>query len=88
MAPTPVTALLAAVILVELTIVLVPLAQVYAVGTIFAIIPLMVVTMIAIVVASMIAASSDNHFLGSGRLGRCRGSESRSEKKKTQIFCC
>jgi hypothetical protein len=87
MAPTPVTALLTLVVLVELTIVSVPLAKVYAVGTIFAVIPHMVVTMIAIVVASMIAASSDNHFLGSG-LGCCRGSQSRSEKKKTQIFCC
>src|ERR1700722_2342383 len=87
MAPSPVITLLAAVIPVELAIVFVPLAQVYAVGTVFAVIPLMVVTMIAIVVASMIAASSDNHFLGSARLGCCRGSESRSEKEKTQVFC-
>jgi hypothetical protein len=88
MAPIPVIALLAPVISLELTIVSVPLAQVYAVGTVFAVIPLMVVTMIAIVVASMSAASSDNHFLRSARLGCCRGSESRSEKKKTQVFCC
>jgi hypothetical protein len=88
MAPTPVTALLTPVISMELTIISVPLAQVYAVGTVFAVIPLMVVTMIAIVVASMLAASSDNHFLRSARLGGCRGSESRSEKNKSQIFCC
>ena len=88
MAPSPVTALLALVISVELTIVSVPLAQVYAVGTIFAVIPLMVVAMVAIVVASMIAASSDNHFLGISHQGCRRGSERRGEKKKTQIFCC
>lgn len=88
MAPIPVIALLVPAISVELPILPVPLTQVYAVGTIFAVIPLMVVTMIAIVVAGMIAASRDYHFLGSARLGCCRGSESRSEKKKTQIFCC
>jgi hypothetical protein len=88
MAPIPVVALLPPVISVELAIVSVPLAQVYTVGTVFAVIPLMVVTMMAIVVASMIAASGDNHFLRSARLGCRRGSERRREKKKTQIFGC
>jgi hypothetical protein len=75
-APIPVMALLSAAISVELTIVSVPLAKVDAIGMIFAVIPLVVVTMIAIVVARMIDA--DYHFLGSGCLGGCRGSESRS----------
>jgi len=87
MAPIPVIALLTPIISVELTIVFVPLAQVHAVGAVFAVIPLMVVTMVAIVVASMIAASGDNHFLRGGCLGCYRGGESRSEKKKTQVFC-
>jgi len=86
MTPIPVVALLAAAILVELTIASVPFAEVYAVGTVFAVIPLMVVTMIAIVVSRMIDA--DHHFLGGGRLGCCRSSECRGQEKKTEIFGC
>src|SRR5580658_9733017 len=47
----------------------------------------MIVTMIAIVVASVIALS-DYHFLGCSWLGCCRGSERRRQKKKTQISGC
>ena len=71
MAPIPVVSLLAAVISAELAIVSVPFAEVYAVITVLAVIPLMIVMMMAIVVAIVIAARTDNHFLGSARLGCC-----------------
>ena len=82
MAPIPVVALLAAVIPMELTIVPVPLAKVNAIGTVFAVIPFMVIAMIAIVVTSMIAASGNHYFLGGG-LRCCRSSKRRSQEKKT-----
>jgi hypothetical protein len=88
MAPIPVMCLLAATIVMELAIVSVPFAEVDPIGTVFAVIPLMVVTMIAIVVARVIAPRGDNHFLRSARPGCCRGSERRREKDKTQIFGC
>ena len=66
MAPIPVVALLVAAISMELTIVFVPLAKVYAVGTVFAVVPFMVITMIAIVITGMIAASCNHDFLGAG----------------------
>ncbi len=65
MAPLPVVILLAAADVVELTIVSVPFAEVYAIGTVFAVIPLMIVTMIAIVIAMVIDASTDYYLLGS-----------------------
>jgi len=54
MTPLPVVILLAAAIAMELAIVSVPFAKVYAIGMVFAVIPLMIVTMITIVVARMI----------------------------------
>jgi hypothetical protein len=87
MAPLPVIVLLLAGCKVELAIISVPFAEIDAVRTVFAIIPLMVVMMIAIVVASMIAASGNYNFLGSGCC-YCRRSERGSQKKKTQIFGC
>jgi hypothetical protein len=87
MAPIPVITLLAPAISIELAIVSVPFTEVYAVRTVLAVIPLVVVMMMAIVVAIVIAASGDNHFLRAGCLGCYRGGESRSEKKKTQVFC-
>jgi hypothetical protein len=81
MAPIPVIALLAAAVVLELAIVSVPFAKVYAIRTVFTVIPLMVVTMITIVIASR--TDADHHLRGSGCLGRRYGGESRSEKKKT-----
>jgi hypothetical protein len=66
MPPIPVIALLLAGRQVELAIVPVPFAKIHAVGTVFAIIPYMVVMMIVIVVAGMIAARRNYHFLCSG----------------------
>ena len=54
MAPVPVAVLLATVSVAEFAIPSVPFAKVYAIGMVFAVIPLMIVTMIAIVVARMI----------------------------------
>jgi hypothetical protein len=71
MAPIPVVILLATVISVKLTVVPVPFAKVDSIGTVFAIIPLMVVAMVAIIVARVFAARSDNHFLRSARFGCC-----------------
>ena len=78
MTPLPVAILLAAVDAVELTIRSMPFAEVQAIGMVFAVIPLMVVTAITIVIARMI--DPDNHFLGSARLGCRRNSERRSQK--------
>jgi putative Mn2+ efflux pump MntP len=83
MTPVPVVVLLAPAISMELAIVSVPFAEVYAVSTVFAVIPLMIVTMIAIVVAMMIPFVSDYNFLRSARLGCCYGSERRRKKKET-----
>ena len=58
MAPIPVVALAAMVFAAELTIVAVSFAEINAVGTVFAIIPLMIVTMVAVIVAGMIAAAN------------------------------
>jgi hypothetical protein len=71
MAPIPVITLLATAIAVELAVVPVPFAKVDSIGTVFAVIPLMVVTMVAIIVARVVAARSDNHFLRSARFGCC-----------------
>ena len=86
MAPLPVAILLAAVIAMELAIISVPFAKVYAIGTVFAVIPLMIVMMVAIIVARMI--HSDLYFLGRARLGRRRSSECCRQKQKTQISSC
>jgi hypothetical protein len=86
-APIPVIALLFAGRKVELAIISVPFAEINAVGTVFAFIPRVVVMMVAIVVASMVAAGGNYHLLGSG-LVRCRGRERGCQKKKTQIFGC
>jgi hypothetical protein len=66
MTPIPVIALLFAGRQVELAIISAPFAKIDAVGTVFVLIPDMVVMMIAIVVARMIAARRNYHFLGSG----------------------
>ena len=80
MTPLPVVILLAAVDVVELTIVSVPFAQVRAIGTVFAVIPLMIVTMIAVVIAMVIDASTDYYLLGRSRLWRCRSRECCSQE--------
>ncbi len=85
-APIPVIVLFTATREAEFTVVSVPLAKVDAVGTVFAVIPLMVVTMIAIVVARMI--DPDYHFLRRASLGCGRGSECRRQEKETQVFSC
>jgi hypothetical protein len=86
MAPIPIIPLPPMANHVELTILDMPLAKVYAVGTVFAVIPLMVVAMVAIVIAGMIpVVVADYDFLGSATSGCHRGYESRSQKKKTQI---
>jgi hypothetical protein len=54
MTPPPVVTLLAAAIVVEFAVLSVPFAQVYAIGTVFAVVPLMIVAMITIIVATMI----------------------------------
>src|SRR5208282_1261391 len=85
MAPIPIIALLVRGREAELAVVSVPFAQIYAVGTVFVFIPFMVVMMILVVVAGMIAARGNYHFLGSGFVC-CRSGECGSQKKKTQIF--
>ena len=82
MAPIPVIALLFAGRQVKLAIVSVPFAEIDAVGTVFAFIPRVVIMVIVIVVAGMIAASSNYNFLGGGSC-RCRGCERGSQKEKT-----
>jgi hypothetical protein len=52
--PPPVVTLLAAAIVVEFAIISVPFPKVYAIGTVFAVVPLMIVAMITIIVATMI----------------------------------
>jgi hypothetical protein len=54
MTPPPVVTLFAPTIVMEFAILSVPFAQVYAIGTVFAVIPLMIVTMITIIIATMI----------------------------------
>jgi hypothetical protein len=86
MSPFPVGTLLPRVYLVELTILGVPLAKVYAVGTVFAVIPHVVVTMVAIVIAGTVSVVvTDYDFLGSASPGCHRGYECRTQEKKTQI---
>ncbi len=87
MAPIPVVLLLLASRQMKLPIVPMVFAQVDSIGTVFAVIPLMIVTMIVIVVASVIALS-DHNFLGSRGLGNRRSSEHGRQKSKTQIFVC
>jgi hypothetical protein len=60
MSPSPVGSLLSRVYHVELTILGVPFAEVYAVGTVFAVIPHVVVTTVAIVITVMFF-SKTNH---------------------------
>lgn len=70
----------------ELTILDVPLAKIYAVGTVFAVIPLMVVTMAAIVIAGMNpVVVADYHFLGRASPVCYWGYECRSQEERTQI---
>ena len=89
MAPMPVRSLPPMVFLAELMIVSVPFAKVYPVGTVFAVVPLMIVTMVAIVVAGMITVGmTDYDFLGSASHGYCGDDECGSEEKKTEIFVC
>jgi len=88
MTPVPVIALFASVIALELAIISVPFAKVDAIGMVFAVIPLMIVAMIAIVVAMMIAFMRDDNFLRSARFGCCYGGKCRSKKKETQISGC
>jgi hypothetical protein len=86
MAPIPIVSLPPRASIMELTILDVPLAKVYAVGMVFAVIPDMVVTMPAIVIAGTIpVVVADYHFLGSASPGCYRGYESRTQEKKTQI---
>lgn len=83
MAPIPVGSLLPRAIVLELTIVSVLRAEVEPVGMVLAVIPLMVVTMVAIVIAGMIAvAYANGHFLGSARPGCHWRNECRSQKNK------
>jgi hypothetical protein len=71
MTPIPIGSLPPTVLPVELAIRPVPLAKVGAVGMVFAVVPLMVVPMVAIVVAGITAvAITDYHFLGSACPGR------------------
>jgi hypothetical protein len=86
-APSPIVVLLPASVQAELAIVSVPFAKVDAVGTVFTIVPNMVITMTAIVVACMVALS-DHNFLGRGGLGCCRSSQRGRQKDKTQISGC
>jgi hypothetical protein len=82
MSPIPVGLLLPRAHLVELTILDMPLAKVYPVGTVFAVIPHMVVTMVAVVVASVICVVvTDDYFLGSASPGCYRGYDRGSQKK-------
>ncbi len=87
MAPSPVVVLLSASRKAKLAIVSVMFAQVDSIGTVFPVIPFMIIMVIAIVVAG-VTALSDNHFLGCGCLGGCRGSERGRQKYKTQISRC
>lgn len=70
MAPIPVVALFAAAISVEITIVPVMFTKIEPIRTVFAVIPFMVVTMIAIVIARMI--DPYDYFLCSGVRFGCR----------------
>jgi hypothetical protein len=71
----------------KLAVVPVSFAKIDAIGTVFTFIPYMIVMMVAIVIARMVAASGNYHFLSSS-LGCCRCGERGSQKNKTQIFCC
>jgi hypothetical protein len=66
MAPLPIVVLLLATAEPELMILPVPFAEINAIGTVFPLIPLMIVVMIPIVVAVMVDASGDDHFLCCG----------------------
>src|ERR1700680_4253967 len=86
MSPIPIVALPPTANHVELTILGVPLAKVYAVGTVFAIIPLVIVTMAAIVIAGMTRiVVKDYNFLGSASPACNWGCKCRSQEKKTQV---
>ena len=60
MAPIPIGSLASMVLVAELMVLSVPSVEVNAIGTIFAVIPLVVVAVVAIVVASMIAIAYTN----------------------------
>jgi len=84
MAPSPIIALLVVSRVPELAIVSVPLAQIDPVVPVFAVIPFMIVTMIAIV----IAWGRDNHFLRCCGFGCYRGRECGRHESKTQDSVC
>jgi hypothetical protein len=84
MAPIPIGALLAAGFVVKATIVAVLFAEIDAEGTVFAVVPFMVIVMMAIVVAMIVATCMDNDFLSSAgadgeRCRECGGDENESE---------
>lgn len=66
MAPLPIVVLPLATAEPELMILPVSFAEINAIGMFFPFIPLMVVVMIMIVVAMMVDASGDDHFLCCG----------------------
>jgi hypothetical protein len=83
MAPFPVISLLVVIGVVELMVLVVSFGQIDAVGPIFAIVPLMVILVIAIIVAGVVPGADDDFLRGSGlgsqRDDKCRGGEKQSE---------
>jgi hypothetical protein len=82
-APIPIVSLLAAGFVVKATIVAVLFAEIDAEGTVFAVVPFVVIVMMAIVVAMMVATFMDDDFLGSAgadgeRCRECGGDENES----------
>jgi hypothetical protein len=75
MAPFPVISLLVVIGVVELMVLVVFFGQIEAVGPIFAIVPLMVILVIAIIVAGVVPGADDGFLrgLGSQRDDKCRG---------------
>ena len=89
MAPIPIGSLPPIAIPVEHTILPVSFAQVCPEGMVFAVIPLVLIAMVAIVVAGMIpVAYMDYHFLGCASPGCCWGRKCGSQENKTQTFVC
>jgi hypothetical protein len=82
MAPFPVISLLVVIGVVELVVLVVPSGQIDAVGPVFAIVPLVVILVVAIIVTSVIAFP-DNDFLRGGFSGqrddKCCCGEKQSE---------
>jgi hypothetical protein len=86
MPPIPIVSLPPGANHTELTVLHVPIAKVDPVGMVFAVVPHMVVTMAAIVIAGMIpVVVADYHFLGSASPVCYGGYECRTQEKKTQI---